>query len=276
VRRATLTIESDLTPDPELLLAAAGAAIQLLDVRLAETLSARAVAAGGGLEAKFAHAMALVQQERGTETKAILAELADQTTGPLRTVIAILRAITLAVIFGQTANAEKVVDEMLPADDEDAQATATVLRAMIDVARGNARAALERASAFLAAPPANDIAHPLSIIVLLGTLGALGRVDEIESLANRGYRLAHESVDLSHVQFQVAFLQASAYRLAGALAQADATIARIRRDTVDVPYEQSWRAFLAGMSAMSQGGLQDGRRLLQETLAYLSTGDMGG
>jgi DNA-binding CsgD family transcriptional regulator len=275
VRRAALTIDSDLTSDPELLLAAAGAAMQLLDLRLAETLAERAVAAGGGLDAKFAYAMALVQQERGTETEAILAELADKTTGPLRTLIAILRAITLAVIFGQTAKAENVVNEMLPADDEDAHMTVTVLRAMIDVARGNARVALDRANDFLATPPANDIAHPLSIIVLLGALGTLGRVDEIESLADRGYRLAHESVDLSHVQFQVAFLQANAYRLAGALAQADATIARIRRDTVDVLYEQSWRAFLAGMSAMSHGALVEAQRPVQEALAYLGTGDMG-
>jgi ATP/maltotriose-dependent transcriptional regulator MalT len=248
--------------------------MQLLDLRLAETLAERAVAAGGGLEAKFAYAMALVQQERGTETEAILAELANQATGQLRTLIAILRAVTLAVIFGQTANAEKVVNEMLPADDDDAQTTATVLRAMIDVARGNARAALERASAFLATPPAN-LAHPLSIIVLLGALGALGRVDEIESAADRGYRLAQQSGDVSHVQFQVAFLQANAYRLAGALAQADTTIARIHRDTLDVPYEQSWHAFLAGMSAMSRGAQPEARRQLRETLAYLGIGDMG-
>ena len=48
MRRAALTIESDLVADPELLLAAASAAMQLLDQRLAETLAERAVAAGGG------------------------------------------------------------------------------------------------------------------------------------------------------------------------------------------------------------------------------------
>jgi hypothetical protein len=131
VRRAALTLESDLAPDTELLIGAAWAAMQLLDLRLAETLAERAVAAGGGLEAKTAHAMALVQQERGTDAEAILAELADQKTGSLRTQIAILRAATFAVVFGQTANAERVVNEMLPADDDAAQATATVLRAMI-------------------------------------------------------------------------------------------------------------------------------------------------
>jgi len=274
VRRAALTLESDLAPDTELLIAAAWAAMQLLDLRLAETLAERAVAAGGGLEAKTAHAMTLVQLERGTEAEAILAELADQTTGPLRTQIAILRAATFAVVFGQTANAERVVD-VLPADDDAAQTIATALRAMIDVARGHARAAVDRANAFLASPPADDIAHPLSILVLLSALGALGRVEEIEPAADRGYRLAQQSAGASHAQFQLAFIQANAYRFAGALAQSDATIERVRRETLDVPYEQSWHAFLAGMSAMSQGALAEAQRLLQEALAYLGTGDMG-
>lgn len=48
IRRAVLLIESDRTPDSELLLAAAAAAMQLLDHRLAETLAERAVAVGGG------------------------------------------------------------------------------------------------------------------------------------------------------------------------------------------------------------------------------------
>jgi hypothetical protein len=65
IRRAVLTIESDLTPDSELLLAAASAAMQLLDHRLGETLAERAVAVGGGPWAKIAHAMAITWQERG-------------------------------------------------------------------------------------------------------------------------------------------------------------------------------------------------------------------
>ncbi len=114
VRRAVLTIESDLTPDPELLLAAASAAMQLLDLRLAETLAERAVAAGGGPAAKIAQAMAITWQERGTEAEAILAELADQTSRPERAQIAILRAMNFAVILGQTTSAERELDDACP------------------------------------------------------------------------------------------------------------------------------------------------------------------
>ena len=78
VRRAVLTVESDRRPDPELLNAAIWAAMQLLDLRLAESLAERAVAAGSGLGARIAQVMALTWQERGHDAERVLGELADQ------------------------------------------------------------------------------------------------------------------------------------------------------------------------------------------------------
>jgi DNA-binding CsgD family transcriptional regulator len=49
----------------------------------------------------------------------------------------------------------------------------------------------------------------------------------------------------------------------------------MRQETLDVPFEESWHTFLAGMSAMSRGALTDARRWLRESLAYLGTGDTG-
>ena len=75
-------IESDLAPDPELLLAAASSAMQLSDLRLAEALAEHAVAAGGGLHAQIAHATTIIWQQRGADAETILVELADPTSGP--------------------------------------------------------------------------------------------------------------------------------------------------------------------------------------------------
>ena len=152
IRRAVLTIESDLTPDSELLLAAASAAMQLLDHRLAETLAERAVAVGGGPWAKIAHAMAITWQERGVEAEAVLAEQAEQASGPERTQIAILRAMNFTLILGQVASAEREL-ELLPADDHDAQAIATALRPLIELVRGHSRTAVEMAFAAEASSP---------------------------------------------------------------------------------------------------------------------------
>ncbi len=275
VRRAVLTIESDLTADPALLLTAASAAMQLLDQRLAETLAERAVAAGGGVGAKFAHAMTVTWQERGVAAETILAELAEETSGPMRVQIAILRALNFAVVLGQTASAERELDEEVVAADEASQALAAALRALIDVVRGKAGGAVVRARTILAGTPATDLEHVLLAWVLVAGLGDLGRIDELEAAANDGYAVADRSAEASHLRHPLAFLQSYGYRLAGALTLSDAVIARIWRDTRDVPFEESWHSVLVGMSAMSRGALDDARRSLWEAIAYLGTGDSG-
>jgi hypothetical protein len=177
IRRAALTIESDLAPDPELLLAAAAAAMQLLDHRLAETLAERAVAVGGGPWAKIAHAMAITWQERGIEAEAVLAEQAEQASGLERTQIAILRAMNFTLILGQVASAEREL-ELLPADDDSAQAIATALRPLIELVRGRSSAAVEMAFAAEASSPDNDVAKIFLAWVFVTGLGDLGRIDD--------------------------------------------------------------------------------------------------
>jgi DNA-binding CsgD family transcriptional regulator len=271
VRRAVLTIESDLVPAPDLLLAAASAAMQLMDQRLAETLAQHAAAAGGGPLAKLTQAMAVTWQDRGTDAEAILAELAAETSGPPRTQIALLRAMNFAASLGDAASAERELDE-IPVDDEAAQAIANALRAMIDLVRGRSAAAVERAAAILAGAPADGTVQMLAIWTLVSGLGDLGRVDEIEAAADAGYRLAETSAETSHLRLPLAAMQGIAYRLAGALTSPEAMFARIRRDTIDVPFQPAWLSFFAGMSAMCRGELATAQRSLHETMAHLEGG----
>ena len=274
IRRAVLTIESDLTPDSELLLAAASAAMQLLDHRLGETLAERAVAVGGGPWAKIAHAMAITWQERGVEAEAVLAEQAEQASGPERTQIAILRAMNFTLILGQVASAEREL-ELLPADDDTAQEIATALRPLIELVRGHSRTAVEMAFTAEASSPASDVAKIFLAWVFVTGLGDLGRIDEIESAANKGYAVADKSPEAGHLLRRLTFQQTHGYRLGGVLTQSDAVIARIRRDTLDVPFEESWHRVMVGLSAMSRGALDDARRSLRDALAYLGTGGSG-
>jgi DNA-binding NarL/FixJ family response regulator len=274
VRRAVLTMESDLTPDSELLLGAASAAMQLLDHRLAESLAERAVVAGGGPGAKLMHAMAITWQERGKEAENILAELADQTDGMLRNQIAVIRARNFAVVLGQVASAEREL-AILPAEDEALQPIATALKALIEMVRGQSKTAVEIASAAVRDSPAGDIARILLAWALVTGLGDLGRIDEIESAANGGYAGAERSPQASHLRNRLAFQETHGYRLGGALAQSDAVIARIRRDTLDVPFEESWHSAMAGLSAMFRGAMDDARRSLRDALANLGPGDSG-
>ena len=275
VRRAVLTLDSDLAPDSALLLAGATAAMQLMDLRLTETLAAQAVAVGGGIEAKLTHAVAIAWQERTAEAEALLSELATQTSGPVRAQVGVLRATNFAAILGQVANAEKELDVALPKDDESAQAIADAFRAWIDIARGHAGSGVGRARLVLERPPPSDVAQMLSTWALVSGLGDLGLNDEISAAAEYGYALAERSAEVSHTRFGLALLESYGYRLAGSLTTSAATVARLRQDTRDVPFEQAWHTFLLGMSAMDRGALVEATRSFRESLAYLGTGESG-
>jgi len=274
IRRAVLTIESDLPPDSDLLLSAAGAAMQLLDHRLGETLAERAVAVGGGPWAKIAHAMAITWQERGVEAEEVLAEQADQASGLERTQIAILRAMNFTLILGRVADAERELD-LLPADDHSAQEVAAALRPLIELVRGHSSTAVDMAFRAEASCPDNDVAKIFLSWVFVTGLGDLGRIDEIESAAKKGHAVADKSPEAGHLLRRLTLQETHGYRLGGELAQSDAVVARMRRDTLDVPFEESWHRVFVGLSAMSRGALEDARRSLRDALAYLGAGGSG-
>ena len=76
VRRASLILDSDLTPDTDLLLKAAGGAVWLGDLRLADRLAKAAIRADGSPRAYFLRAHALSWLPAGQEAEAVLADLA--------------------------------------------------------------------------------------------------------------------------------------------------------------------------------------------------------
>ncbi len=271
VRRAALTAGSDLPPDPQLFLAAAAAATQLMDQQLAETLAERAVAAGGGPQARLVHAMAITWQERGVEAETMLAELAAEASGPMRVQIAILRAMNFAVVLGDVGCAEAEL-ELLPVNEPAARAIAKALRALTQLMRGHSRAAVDIART---GAPGSAIAQVLLAWVLVAGLGELGRLDEISAAADAGRAVADAAPEASHLRHPLAFQQTHSYRLAGALTQSDAVIARMRHETIDVLFEDPWHKALVGMSAMHRGALRLAVRSLRESLASLGVGANG-
>ena len=73
VRRATLSIDSDLEPDPDVFISGAMAAVRLADLPLAERLGDAAIRAGAGPEANFLRAHVLSFLSRGEEAIDVLA-----------------------------------------------------------------------------------------------------------------------------------------------------------------------------------------------------------
>lgn len=275
VRRAVLTAGSDLEPDPVLLLDGASAAMQLMDQRLAEGLAKDAVAAGGGIPAQLAALTAITWQDRGIDAEAALADLAGATRGPIRAQIALLRAMNFTASLGDIASAEKELDTAIPSCDDVAQPVANSLRAMIELARGQARAAVDHAAGILSGTSVDDISAMLALWTLVSGLGDLGRADEIEPVATTGYRLAEMSAATAHLRLPLAAMQGISYRLAGTLTCSEAMVEQFQRDTVDIPVELGWHSFFNGLTAMSRGDLAVAQRSLRETLAHLDSGDGG-
>ncbi len=111
LRRAVLAMDSDLEPDPVLLLQAARRAVQLLDLPLAERLSREAAAAGGGFDALHTLCFVLSWLSRGAEAEietAALTELARTDTQ--RTQAAVLRAANQFWTLQRPDQAEAVMD----------------------------------------------------------------------------------------------------------------------------------------------------------------------
>lgn len=274
VRAAALAVESDLPPDAALLSTAASAALYLSDLKLAELLAARATSAGGGAGAKLMQATAIIWQERGADAETVLAELATDATGLARSEIAVLRAMNFAAGLGNAARAEQQIDA---ADAHGDAPIVNALRALIDLTRGCADAAVNGAQAVLAGAPDDDLARIVSIWVVVSGLGDLGRCDDVSAEVDAGYRLAERSAQVSHLRLPMVLLQCVAYRLGGALDQLDAALDRIRHDIVDVAFLQGWHGFFDGLAAMCRGQLDVAQRALREVIAHTDSsggGDM--
>ena len=112
VRRATLSLDSDLVPDGELLLKAAQGAVWLADLALANRLAAAAIRAGAGPEAYFIRAHALSWLSSGRESDALLAEVPSyQLTDDDRARFAYLRASNMLWALGDPAQAKRLIDD---------------------------------------------------------------------------------------------------------------------------------------------------------------------
>src|SRR5262249_5866005 len=112
VRRASLILDSDVTPDSDLMLKAAGGAVWVGDLRLADRLAKAAIRAGGSPRAYFLRAHALSWLPAGKEAEEVLAavpvsDLTDDDRGRL----AYLRALNMLWAIGDATRAKEIIDD---------------------------------------------------------------------------------------------------------------------------------------------------------------------
>jgi DNA-binding CsgD family transcriptional regulator/tetratricopeptide (TPR) repeat protein len=253
VRRATLSLDSDLTPDIDVLFKAARGAVWLGDLRLADRLAKAAIRAGASARAYFLRAHALSWMPAGQEADEVLAatpveELTDDDRGRL----AYLRALNTLWALGDAARAKEIIDDAarnaLPHFWIDAFLTVYwfALDQPQDALQSSKGLVLEELPAVAGAETAWALA-----VVLADT----GQTDKAVDVANTGYALASRFFDSPQMRFNIADAHVSALLLAGRLEEGLEMAQQVREQGAEMPAP----AHLVGTAIMGRAALSAGR-----------------
>jgi DNA-binding CsgD family transcriptional regulator len=269
VRRAALILDSDLSPDADLLLKAAGGAVWAGDLRLADRLAKASIRAGGSPRAYFLRAHALSWFPAGQEAEAVLAELSllelnDDDRGRL----AYLRALNMLWALGDAARAKEIIDNA---------ARGTTPRRWIDAyltvywfALDQPQEALKTSKSLvledLPAVAGAETAWALAVM-----LADAGRTAEAVAVANTGYAVATRFFDSPQMRFNIADAHVSALLLAGQFEDGLEVAQRVREQGAEMPgAAQLVGTAIAGRAALFAGRLDEACALLGNAAPALS------
>ncbi len=271
VHRATLSIDSDLTPEPDLLVRAATGAVWLADLPLADRLAQAAIRAGAGLEPNFVRVHALSWLGRGEEADEILAKIdASRLTNGDHGRFAFLRASNALWALGDPARAKDIIDDA-------SRTTSPQSRSYIDAFLTVYWFAMDRpdlaiqASRDLALDTLPEVVGAEIAGVLAVIAGDAGRTTEAVAIADAGYTAATRSLDAPHMRFNIADAHVSALLLAGRIEEAVDVAERTRRQAADLPgAAQLLGPAIAGRAALGAGQLVSACTSLEQATIALS------
>ncbi|OBA85744.1 helix-turn-helix transcriptional regulator, partial [Mycolicibacterium elephantis] len=270
VRRATLSLESDLAPDTELLVKAAYGAVWLGELALADRLAEAAIKAGAGAEPNFVRAHALSWLGRGEDAEAVLAGIrADQLTGRDHAKLAFLRCSNTLWALGDPARAKELIDEAAGSAPADARAYIDAFVTVYWFAMDQPDKAVE-VSKQIALEDIPVVGAEVSWVLTQISADA-GRADEAVATAEAGHAVAARTLDAPHMRFNIADAEVSALMLAGDVDRAREVAERARRQAADLPgAAQLLGAAIAGRAALGAGDLASACSLLEYAVDGLS------
>ena len=266
VRRAVLTLDSDLEPDPDLLITAARAALGMADLALAERLAGAAIRTGGTADAAFVRAFALARLSRGQETEAALAAIpTNGFTEAENGRLAFHRATNLLFTLGDPAGAKGFIDAM-PRNHSCIDAFLTVYWA----AMGRPEAARD-SSKNLILDELPEFVGPVTARAIVVACGDVGRVSEAEAAADTGYAVARRVFDAAHPRFVIADGHVGALLQAGRATEAWDLAEQLREQAAELaggakPYSDG----VAGRAALGIGRLDVACAILDSVVESLS------
>jgi DNA-binding NarL/FixJ family response regulator len=270
LRRALLTLDSDLPPDPVLLTDAARRATELGDLALAERVARAAVEAGGGFEPRLLLGNALHWSGRAVEADAELAPLAELArTDAERAEATIPRVAALFFTLGRPSEAEVMLDAVASVVSEDAAVLElAAMRSVLAALLGRTVHAAEAAAAVLAQSQCSPPAAQLATWGLAAAGAGLGRLDGLDERV--------QWIDARADSFEIGLHQAAVIGsswvrgllLAGLLDQAEHAARRHRercQDTAGIG-DMITSAMCAAV-AQSRGQVKTAARWFRQSLA---------
>ena len=272
VRRAALSLDSDLEPDADLLLRAAQGAICLADLSLADRLAEAAGRAAAGPEAQFARAHALSWLGQGQKAEEVLAAVAvTELTEQERARFTYLRASNMLWALADPLRAQEIID------DASRVITEGPARSCIDAVRTVYWFAIDRPDTATVTSQ-NLVLDDLPAIVGAETAWALtalhadaGHTSDAVAIADAGYTVATRCSDAPHMRFNIADAHVGALLLSGRVADALEVAERERRQAADFPGAvQFLGAAIAGRAALGAGHLDTACSVLEKAVGALS------
>jgi DNA-binding CsgD family transcriptional regulator len=251
VRRANLSLDSDLEPDSDLLVRAASGAVWLWEFPLADRLTAAAIRAGGGADAKLIRAYALSCSGRGQEADDVLAgiqtdELADAVYGRM----AFLRATNQLFVLADPVRAKELVDDASRAAGPQARSCIDAFLTVFWAAMGKPQAAIESSDKFTWQELPDLVAQRVTAWALALAFGEAGRAGEAAAAAKAGYPIPIRSFVI------ITDAHLGALLLAGHIADAAAPAETIRQRQIEF---RAFQSFQVGSLAVGRAALGSGR-----------------
>ncbi len=267
VRRALLTLESDLDPDPELYLESARHAMTLLDLDLADRF-ATAAAQAGAPEAAGVRAMNLVLLGRGEPAEAALRDMADGDL-PDGHHWATVRAANLIWHLSKPQDAAVILEGLADRPETPAQvAERLAVQACLDAVSARCELAAEKARAALDFPALPGFHAMMASLALIMAMGALGQVDELAVVAEQALRRATTSFQASHMRFWFGAVYGRACRLTGRIDEFVSTAKQLADSARDIPgLAYANLALLLGNAELVRGAVAEAARLVHEAVA---------
>jgi DNA-binding CsgD family transcriptional regulator len=270
VRRATLSLDSDLTPDADLLVSAAYGAVWLADLPLADRLAEAAIHAGAGPEPNFVRAHALSWLGRGEEADAVLAEIpTSQLTDHDHAKLAFLRSSNTLWALGEPTRAKELIDEASRSTPPHARTYIDAFLTVYCFAMDQPDAAVQ-ASKNLALEDLPVVGAEIAWALAQISADA-GRTAEGVAVAHAGYTVATRSLDAPHMRFNIADAEVSALLLSGQVLDALDVAKRTRQQAANLPgAAQFLGGAIAGRAALGAGDLHSACLLLEQAAEGLS------